>query len=767
MGLDSQNFDNAIALARTGWRIVPLHDVERGACSCGKPDCDRSAGKHPRLSKWGESATTDEATIRGWFAKWPTMNFGVATGPESGIWVLDVEAEGLATLETLERENGKLPATFKVRSGGGGEHVYFRWPTDGAVIPSRGVPGVAKIDTRGAGGQIVGPGSRSLKGEYSILADEPIADAPAWLLDLVVRRETPAPAAPSLQPTFDATLTRQRVERARAYLASVKPAVQGDGGSNVTLWAARVLVRGFALDRGTARQLMAEYSARCSPPWSEKEIGHKLDDAETKPFDKPLGWLLDAPRPERNAAPSAEPMKPTPSASAAAATEPERPRFKFYTDAEFAGGDFRVDFLITNVLARGEPCGIGGPMKTLKTSIAGDMALSLATGVPFLGEFRVPHPVTTAFISGESGKPALQRLRHRIYSAKGYPADYRNERLHWCFDVPSLGDLASMTEFVAMLKERGVEVAFADPFYLMAGGDADASNIFQMGALLRNVAVLFTEAGITFVILHHARKILEVGKQMELTDLSHAGFAEFIRQYVLLNRLQHYTDDGRHSLSLRIGGGHGQGGSFLLEVDEGILQEDGSGRKWDVQVTNLRDMPKATQEDRDAAKTAKRKADGAAKREKFLRDIDSEVAAGFPAITQNKLKTDYGWSHLDIKTYSESLLIDGIIELHRFEFEAGHGAKQPATGFRRPVVKTQENIPFGEQPVQPVEDAELPSVPAVPGEGGELPAEQPVELSPYKGEFTGLPVVPHPAHNRQSKPKPKKPGRRKPKAGAA
>ena len=30
----------------------------------------------------------------------------------------------------------------------------------------------------------------------------------------------------------------------------------------------------------------------CVPEWSEKELRHKCVDADTKPFDKPRGWLL-------------------------------------------------------------------------------------------------------------------------------------------------------------------------------------------------------------------------------------------------------------------------------------------------------------------------------------------------------------------------------------------------------------------------------------------------------------------------------------------
>ena len=55
---------------------------------------------------------------------------------------------------------------------------------------------------------------------------------------------------------------------------------------------ARALVYGFDLgeDRGLAL-LLEHYNPRCVPPWSEKELLHKVKDASSNPFGKPRGWL--------------------------------------------------------------------------------------------------------------------------------------------------------------------------------------------------------------------------------------------------------------------------------------------------------------------------------------------------------------------------------------------------------------------------------------------------------------------------------------------
>ena len=82
------------------------------------------------------------------------------------------------------------------------------------------------------------------------------------------------------------------VERARRCVAAMAPAVAGSGGHDATFSVACALVHGFALSVGEAGPLMAEYNARCSPPWSERELDYKLRSAERASHDKPRGHLL-------------------------------------------------------------------------------------------------------------------------------------------------------------------------------------------------------------------------------------------------------------------------------------------------------------------------------------------------------------------------------------------------------------------------------------------------------------------------------------------
>jgi putative DNA primase/helicase len=102
----------ALDYARRGWHVLP---------------CDATS-KQPLTTHGFYDASTDQEKIRAWWKQWPRAMIGVRTGPESGIWVLDVDVpDGHASLGLLESEHGELLPTLSALSPSGGRHFYFRW----------------------------------------------------------------------------------------------------------------------------------------------------------------------------------------------------------------------------------------------------------------------------------------------------------------------------------------------------------------------------------------------------------------------------------------------------------------------------------------------------------------------------------------------------------------------------------------------------------------------------------------------------------------
>ncbi len=114
--------DTMLLYARIGWRVLPLHTIIDGGCTCDEAEKCGAPGKHPLNARGCSDATRHEDTIRNWCKEAPQANIGIATGHHSGVFMIGPDgAAGIKAFDDLARQHqsGPLPATPRSRSGSG------------------------------------------------------------------------------------------------------------------------------------------------------------------------------------------------------------------------------------------------------------------------------------------------------------------------------------------------------------------------------------------------------------------------------------------------------------------------------------------------------------------------------------------------------------------------------------------------------------------------------------------------------------------------
>lgn len=277
---------------------------------------------------------------------------------------------------------------------------------------------------------------------------------------------------------------------------------------------------------------------------------------------------------------------------------------------EFGARTFPREWLIRHILTLGQPTIIGGPRKALKTTTCVDLAISIATATRFLGEFDVPRPRRVLFLSGESGDATIQETARRVCKARDLDFDDLEGRIFWGFKLPQLSDQGDMDELASYIRDHEIEVVIVDPLYLcLLSGNSklDPANLFDVGPLLARITATCLEAGATPLLVHHLRKNRDnPDSPPELEDLAFAGVQEFARQWILIGRREAYEPGtGDHKLWLNVGGSAGHSGSWALNVAEGIVDDDFSGRDWNVSILRASEARATVAEQAAAAKAEK------------------------------------------------------------------------------------------------------------------------------------------------------------------
>lgn len=241
--------------SQVGWRVFPV-SIRNGR-KCGA------------VKDWPNRATTDWGQIQEWFAySHMRCDVGILTGPESGLWVLDIDVKnginGFASARDLFAAHGetKKPNTFRVTTPSGGEHLYFRYPSDHKKIGNTRSKIGSGLDVQAWHGMVVAPGSFRRRVTNDTL---PVADATDWLLDLVTtkarERTTEWPRISS------ATHALQLAERLADRLARVGPGARNQKLNDAAYELGHLGATGL-LDEEDAKVLLLE-ACRENGAWDD------------------------------------------------------------------------------------------------------------------------------------------------------------------------------------------------------------------------------------------------------------------------------------------------------------------------------------------------------------------------------------------------------------------------------------------------------------------------------------------------------------------
>jgi Bifunctional DNA primase/polymerase, N-terminal/AAA domain len=496
--------NGALELARLGFRVVWIHPPDS---SCKSP------GKQPILKDWVNRASDDPKELEAqWGGELSTQdpNVGIVLGTQpDGRYILAIDVDDAGRLTELETSLGTLPATAAISSARGDKLLYYVVAPPDVLVRLRNVTGLWKvpgIDVKVAGGQVVAPPSRHPSGtKYVWRTQGPTAKLPQkWLEAIVPLSVTGSDLEPRIVPQSP-PLGRDdlQLRRARAYVAKMSASVQGQNGSGDAFAVARKCLQDFLLSDADTWQLLNEWNQRCQPPWSTKELAHKLKDARDKArVSRPI---QDRPRP--NSAPT-----PTPTPTPPPLESPTEPKalIEFIDHDELYTPDPPADLLVPALgICAGPSTGFFGQSYVGKSIATMAAAMAIALGRELWGQWAVRRGPWAHF-DYEQGRRRCKRLVQRLSVGFGVTKDETRDWLRVAvYPVVNLTTKDAVDHYSRAFE--GCAVATLDALKgLTPGVDENSSQMRDFMGILRMAS---ENTGCVAIVNHNAGKPPPVGQR--------------------------------------------------------------------------------------------------------------------------------------------------------------------------------------------------------------------------------------------------------------
>ena len=478
--------EHAIAYLRAGLPCFPVCSPAMPIHQHRDPDtqrmtvCEgRTLGKTP-LIRWRgyQNVLPEEEDIRTWWRRWPEANIGLATGELSGVLVLDADGTD-ARKECLKR--GGLDRTPTVWTGKvGGAHFHLAYPGGDVRNFARKLPGT---DMRAQGGYVLLPPSVHATGNLYRWAEgtEHLerASVPTWLTELFT-------ASPDAAGDFQGTIDLDEI------LSGIP-----EGKRDDTLFRYACRLRHDDVPQDEAEERLRLAARSCVPPFDEDAAVGKVRRAYTEyePAGSPtvdLDEFFAPPGGEVHVDDTPlDDVEETPKAWAV------------FDIADFLAIEYPpVAWRIEGYLRdRAILFSFGAP-GSIKTFLATDAALAMASGTAFLNKFQCL-PGRVLIVQEDTLASDYQSAYLRpMMKARELTGDDLRGRL---FIAPqadfALDDNERLRDLCGWLDEHKPDLLILDAFYLMySGRKEDLLSVMKLIKKIRN------KYGCAIWVIDHNRK---------------------------------------------------------------------------------------------------------------------------------------------------------------------------------------------------------------------------------------------------------------------
>ena len=431
----------------------------------------------------------------------------MATGEINGIVVIDIDPRsgGCESLLKIEEQYGRPPETWEVITGGGGLHLYYRYP-QGVKIHSRNGwrPG---IDIKAAGGYVLAPPSNHVSGEKyrwtegMAPSEIPLAEIPDWLLKLLPQRNeqtngrtyTLHDAMPSL------------LERAKAYVNKADNASEGNRNDAAFRLAGHVAA--FGIEEPEVLELLETWNLRNSPPLSDDELRQCVASALRN----------GKPREAKESNADSNPGGGT------AKHETPKPCDKFtFGELQIAYPNLNPP-IVHGLFRQGETVNIVSTSKVGKSWLGYGLALSVITGQPWLERFDTEQG-RVLLVDNELHRATLSNRIPAVAKELGIqPAAYASDLEIWPLRG-NLRNIVQLGEDFTDVAPGHFKIVICDAKYRLALPDKSENDNAHEAAVYNLLDQYAARTGAAFVLIHHSSK----GNQSEkrVTDVGAGAGAQ-------------------------------------------------------------------------------------------------------------------------------------------------------------------------------------------------------------------------------------------------